>query len=149
MSTHKLNIWDFKKHKTLRGEYTGFFNGMGKFRSTIFHVREQKSRKMTSLWGHYQVKLFFAELPFGTLVEIRCLGLKFEKPKKGSKDKKGKKFFDYKFKVLKRPPLTQNFVKPINKGWKNINGEKRKRGAATGRRDIAKRRGEAREPSYG
>ena len=90
----RLNIWDFKKHKTLIGRYSGQFFGLGKFNSTIFHLKEKESGKQVSIWGHYQIKLALSWLPLGTLVSITSLGVK----------KEGKKrIYDYKVKILERP----------------------------------------------
>jgi hypothetical protein len=92
----RLNIWDFKKQGTLVGRYVGQFSGMGRFNSTIFHLKEKKSNKQVSIWGHYQIKLALSWLPLGTVVSIASLGVK--------KDGK-KRVYDYRIKILERPEV--------------------------------------------
>lgn len=93
----KLNIWDFKKNPTLRGTYASLFMGMGKFKTTVFHIREKKTGKIVSVWGHQNIRLFLSWQPIGAEIEIKFLGIK----KKKGKDGKPRKVFDYKCRVLK------------------------------------------------
>jgi hypothetical protein len=96
----KLNIWDFKKHPVLRGTYASLFMGMGKWKTMVYHIREEKNQKIVSIWGHYQIKLFLSWQPIGTKIEIKSLGLK----KKKKKDGKTSRYFEYKCRVLAPAP---------------------------------------------
>jgi hypothetical protein len=89
-------IWDYKKWekiRTLSGVLQGVYFNVGQFKSTIIHIREEKSEKVQSIWGYAKILEVIRPLPAGSYVKINYLG----KRKTGKSNAQGKpKYgFDY------------------------------------------------------
>ena len=105
------NFWDWKKEKVLEGVMTSRIFGVGKFRNSLYRIKEKKTGKVYSIWGSYALNLKLQYLPDGTGVKITDKGYKKVEGKKGYK--------------------AHNYIiatkKPIGEASKNVPGKNRGR----------------------
>lgn len=50
-STPEIKFWDYRNYPDFTGEYIGRFDGIGKFRNTIFMLRSDADGKKYGIWG--------------------------------------------------------------------------------------------------
>jgi len=92
-----FNFIDWKKYPRLVGTYTGQYSKVGKFRRNAF-VFSTDAGTFCS-WDYFQLKRLLNGVPFGTRMEINCLGLK------PMPDKPTNNFLDFTIEVLASPKV--------------------------------------------
>jgi hypothetical protein len=94
--TVRKRIWEWnnKEGRVLEGTYNGVFRGVGKFRSTVFHILEKSTNTVKTIWGNYAINKALSDLPPGSYVKITYKGIKTMKGTKGDNGK-AKRQFDF------------------------------------------------------
>jgi len=67
--------WDFEKHgKVLEGTYVGAFHGIGRYKNTLYAIKQPRNGKTFTIWGSREIKQALQLRPFGKKVRIEFLG---------------------------------------------------------------------------
>ena len=111
-------MWKWSnKNNLLEGYYTGHYVLNNEFHSFVFHIRDVKTDKITSIYGNSVIKKALLPLATETYVSIRYKGIKPFIEKNG-KPSKTKKQFNFDITIGRKPSRPMGKTK--TGGRKNV-----------------------------
>jgi hypothetical protein len=95
-----FSFWDFDENPILEGEFIGRFASVGPFKRGVFVVK-RKGGGIVHIWSLVQVNNLLGQIPFGTKIVLKYLGLK------PMPDHKDRMFKDFSLDVVSPPENTK------------------------------------------